>query len=433
MANTLYIKLKDGTYVKKKYKEKEVKGNLTLLEDLLPIGPEGPEGLKGDDGRDGKDGRQGIDGKDGKDGQHGRPGFHGMDGYTPIKGIDYFDGQTGEKGERGEKGEKGDVGERGEIGEIGLQGPIGLRGEKGEIGLQGLVGATGAGGVKGDKGDKGDRGLIGPEGPSGIAGATGATGARGLKGDKGERGLPGGSGGRGADGPAGQDGGSYQLRFVDTDKSIPAGYEQVAYDLFVIDTLTVEAETTTYTIGSYSVDNKALLNIKEDLWIDGTFNVLGQVIFDYKQQIRTYGAWHSQQTQTNAGATYANIMTLDSVDYESGIHLVGGSKIQFTQDGAYNIQFSAQVDKTDSGADEVEIWLRKNGQNVNSTSTTLELVGNNAEYVAAWNFVIEALKDEYVELVWHSNDIHMRLLQRGTASNPSRPDIPSLILTAQQI
>lgn len=427
MANTVYVKLKDGTYIKKVYKEKEVKGNLSLLEDLLPIGPQGPMGLRGKDGIDGRDGKDGTDGRSGTDGKDGRPGIHGLDGYTPIKGIDYFDGQDGLKGDKGDTGEKGDKGDKGDTGEIGLQGPMGLRGEigpKGDIGLQGERGATGPRGLQGPAGPIGPQGI---QGLQGLQGATGATGPRGLKGEKGDRGMPGGSGGKGADG------GAYQLRFVDEVKSIPAGYEQVAWDLYVINSLTVEAYTKQYLIGSQTFSNNALLNIKEDLWIDGSFNVYGDVVFDYKHPIKAYGAWHSDTTQTNLGATYANTMTLTTVDYESGVHLVAGSRIQFSQDGTYNIQFSAQLDKTDSGNDEIEIWLSKNGQNVQHTATTIELSGNNAENVAAWNFFIDAYKDDYVELKWHSNDIDMRLLARGTASNPDRPHIPSLIVTAQQV
>lgn len=412
MANTIYVKLKDGTYLKKVYKEKEVKGNLFLLEDLFPVGQHGPMFLKGKDGLDGKDGKDGIDGINGKDG---------------LKGDK---GDTGLKGDKGERGEKGGKGDKGDIGPIGLMGLRGEVGPKGDIGLRGEKGATGS------QGPRGLQGLIGPQGLQGIAGIQGATGAtgskgpKGPKGDKGDRGFPGGQGAQGIDG---RDGGAYQLRFVDEDKSIPAGYEQVAYDLYVINSLTVESWTKQFLIGSQTFSNDALLNIKEDIWIDGSFNVYGDVVFDYKHPIKAYGAWHSNVTQTNAGATYANTMTLDTVDYESGVHLVSGSRIQFSQDGTYNIQFSAQLDKTDSGADEVNIWLTKNGQNVAASDTTLELNGNNAEYVAAWNFFIDAKKDDYVELKWHSDDVDMRLLSRGTASNPTRPSIPSLIVTAQQV
>lgn len=138
-------------------------------------------------------------------------------------------------------------------------------------------------------------------------------------------------------------------------------------------------------------------------------------------------------TQTNPGATFANAMTFNTTAESKGIYITQSSRITFEYDGVYNIQFSAQVEKTDSGNDEIEIWLSKNGQNVDWSSTTLELQGNNTELVAAWNFVSSFNSGDYFELYWHSNDINMRILTRGTQSNPSRPSIPSIILTVQQI
>lgn len=138
-------------------------------------------------------------------------------------------------------------------------------------------------------------------------------------------------------------------------------------------------------------------------------------------------------TQTNAGATFANVITYNTLDFNKGISLTQSSRILFDYSGVYNIQFSAQVDKTDSGSDEIELWFSKNGINLDNSSTLLELAGNNAEHVAAWNFFVEVDSGDYVELYWHSNDTDMRLLARGTQSNPDRPAIPSVILTVSQI
>ena len=138
-------------------------------------------------------------------------------------------------------------------------------------------------------------------------------------------------------------------------------------------------------------------------------------------------------TQTNPGATFANAMTFNTTAASNGIYITQSSRITFEHGGVYNIQFSAQVEKTDSGNDEIEIWLSKNGQNVDWSNTTLELQGNNTELVAAWNFVSSFNSGDYFELYWHSNDIDMRILTRGTQSNPDRPSIPSIILTAQQV
>jgi hypothetical protein len=138
-------------------------------------------------------------------------------------------------------------------------------------------------------------------------------------------------------------------------------------------------------------------------------------------------------TQTNLGATFANAMRINTIAESNGIFITQSSRVVIENSGVYNIQFSAQVEKTDSGSDEIEIWLSKNGQNVDWSNTTLELQGNNTELVAAWNFVSSFNSGDYFELYWHSNDIDMRILTRGTQSNPDRPSIPSIILTVQQV
>jgi hypothetical protein len=126
-------------------------------------------------------------------------------------------------------------------------------------------------------------------------------------------------------------------------------------------------------------------------------------------------------------------MTFDTTDFATGISIQNGSEITITEQGTYNIQFSAQIDKTDSGSDQIEIWLAKNGSNIPDSSTTLEVAGNNTELVAAWNWLVGANAGDYYEILWHSNDLNIRLLARASQTNPTRPAIPSVILTVSQV
>ena len=146
-----------------------------------------------------------------------------------------------------------------------------------------------------------------------------------------------------------------------------------------------------------------------------------------------YGSFYDTTLQGNSGATSANTMTFNTTDFASGVSIVDNSKITFANTGKYDIQFSAQFDKTDSGTDDVEVWLSKNGNNVDWSSTSLSLTGNNAKLVAAWNFFVDASAGDYYQLKWHSNDLDMRILARAGQSNPSRPEIPSIILTVNQV
>jgi hypothetical protein len=123
---------------------------------------------------------------------------------------------------------------------------------------------------------------------------------------------------------------------------------------------------------------------------------------------RWYGSFYSTQDQTNAGATSTNKMTYNVTDISNGVSIVSNSRITIANAGVYNIAFSVQLEKSDSGDDAVQIWLQKGGVNVDNTATEVTIVGNNGKFVAAWNFFVQAAAGDYFELCWHSADTAVR-------------------------
>jgi hypothetical protein len=249
-----------------------------------------------------------------------------------------------------------------------------------------LIGATGPAGPTGPTGPAGPTGPIGPTGNTGATGPAGPTGPIGPIGNTGSIGP---TGNTGAIGPTGNTG-----PIGPTGNTGPTG----------------------------PTGNTGSVGATGNTGATGAGGALGY-----------YFSGFDTTTQTNLGATFANAFTINTTAESNGISIVGNSKLTFDYPGTYNIQFSAQLDKTDGGNDEVEIWLSKNGVNLDWTNTTMDVRGNNAELVAAWNFVLTLSSNDYLELYWHSNDTNMRVLTRATQSNPARPAIPSIILTAQQV
>jgi hypothetical protein len=149
-----------------------------------------------------------------------------------------------------------------------------------------------------------------------------------------------------------------------------------------------------------------------------------------------YGQFWSTVTQVNAGATTANPMTFDTSDtFNTGVSIAVGniSHVVIANPGTYNIQFSAQLAKTDSGQDTISIWLAKDGVNVADSCTDVDLNGNNARAVAAWNWLVNTTTaNTYYQILWSSADTAMELLAQGARINPTRPAIPSVILTVTQ-
>jgi hypothetical protein len=146
-----------------------------------------------------------------------------------------------------------------------------------------------------------------------------------------------------------------------------------------------------------------------------------------------YGAFSDSTTQTITANT-ATPMTFDTTEESFGVSIGSpSSRIVIANPGTYNVQFSAQLDKTDGGSDDVTVWLDVDGGNVARSATDLTLPSNNGRVVAAWNWVYTFTAGQYFRLVWSSPDSSMRLLSAGTRTGPVRPAVPSVILTVTQV
>jgi hypothetical protein len=141
-----------------------------------------------------------------------------------------------------------------------------------------------------------------------------------------------------------------------------------------------------------------------------------------------YGSFYDTTTQTAAVINTAYGITFNTTDLSYGV-TVGSptSRIYIDRPNVYNVQFSAQVDKTAGGVGLVWIWLRKNGANVPDSSGQIRIQGNNAEVVVGWNYIIELNSGDYIELMWEVDDTSVILL--ADPASAVHPSVPSIILT----
>ena len=141
-----------------------------------------------------------------------------------------------------------------------------------------------------------------------------------------------------------------------------------------------------------------------------------------------YGSFYDTTDQTAAVINTAYGMTFNSTDITKGVTIgTPTSRVYVDTHNVYNIQFSAQFVNTAGGTHNVWVWLRKNGTNVANSATTLRLQGNNAETVAAWNFLLDMNAGDYFELMWEVSDLAVALL--ADPASAVHPAIPSIILT----
>jgi hypothetical protein len=141
-----------------------------------------------------------------------------------------------------------------------------------------------------------------------------------------------------------------------------------------------------------------------------------------------YGSFYDTTDQTAAVINTAYAMTFNSTDITNGVTIgTPTSRVYVDTHNVYNIQFSAQFVNTAGGTHNVWVWLRKNGTDVANSATTLRLQGNNAEAVAAWNFLLDMNAGDYFELMWEVSDLAVSLF--ADPASAVHPAIPSVILT----
>lgn len=165
------------------------------------------------------------------------------------------------------------------------------------------------------------------------------------------------------------------------------------------------------------------LNIRFQSAVGGLMSLTGA---------RHYGSFYSTGIYTNLYTTGSNLFYITNTGVASGISITSGSRITLNKSGIYDIQFSAQFHKTDAGDDTVDIWLSKNGSQEPWSNSRIMLHGNGAYSLPSWNFLVPGSSGDYYELYWYSNDADMRVESYTGLTNPSRPDIPSIILTVAQ-
>ena len=131
------------------------------------------------------------------------------------------------------------------------------------------------------------------------------------------------------------------------------------------------------------------------------------------------GTYVVSVSQLKTSATYTGTMT---------------SQIVVSNTGIYNLQFSSQMDKSDAGVDYVNFWLRKNGTDITASSGVISLQGNSPAYMmAAWNYLIELVAGDIIEMYWASADINMSIISETAQTSPfAHPAIQSTILTITQ-
>lgn len=188
-----------------------------------------------------------------------------------------------------------------------------------------------------------------------------------------------------------------------------------------------------------SSDFKGNQTITGSLNVVGDINVVsGSSFTRWGNKLFNYGAFSSTQTQIGLRNSILS-MSFNTTDIGgSGVNLVDNTKLTVENTGVYNLQFSAQLDRTTSGTNIVTIWFAYTGSSIANSATDVTITGGAAAnpLVASWNYILPMSASSYVEIYWSHNDNaddDIELKAVAVRINPPRPAVPSVIATLTQI
>lgn len=146
-----------------------------------------------------------------------------------------------------------------------------------------------------------------------------------------------------------------------------------------------------------------------------------------------YGAFQDSTDQTAASTTAAYPVTFNTVDFSNGISVASNSRITAKSYGIYNVQFSLQFANTNNQIEDIDIWFRKNGTNIDNSNSRFSIPnshgGVDGHLIAALNFWVELAANDYVEIMWRTTNTSVSIQQIPTQTSPTRPATPSAIVT----
>ena len=222
------------------------------------------------------------------------------------------------------------------------------------------------------------------------------------------------------------------------------GTDQVAGS--TTDAYAVRLNTTDYTNGVYIASRTAVFTGTIN---DGTPPGAGTVLnvtavtsgtIELGMQLTGTGVTAGTRiTAYGTGSGSTGTYTVNTSQEVTSTTITGDLPSKITADyaGLYNLQFSLQFVNTDTQIHDTDVWFRKNGTNIANSNSRFSVPnshgGIDGHLIAALNFFLDMDPGDFIEIMWHTDDVKISIQQLPTATSPTRPATPSAIVTMSYV
>jgi len=149
------------------------------------------------------------------------------------------------------------------------------------------------------------------------------------------------------------------------------------------------------------------------------------------------GAYSSNATQTGS-TSVGTALTFNTTDFAGGITLASTTRLTVPVAGTYNLQFSVQLQSTDTAPQDAYIWLRVNGTDVGGSAGVVGMPARKNpsdpfHAIYGWNYFLTLTAGQYVEIVWLPTATTVTVPFYAAQTTPAIPSTQSVVVTMTQV
>jgi len=151
-----------------------------------------------------------------------------------------------------------------------------------------------------------------------------------------------------------------------------------------------------------------------------------------------YGEFRNDTDQTAPSAGASAVVEWDATEESNGVYTSNTSRIYVRNAGTYQIDYSLQLQNSNNDGEYADVWLRKNGSDVDNTGRRFFLparksTGDPSHVVGIGLYVLTLAAGDYIEVAGAVSNTTVTLEHFAADGGIPRPAIPAATIKVQFI
>ena len=151
-----------------------------------------------------------------------------------------------------------------------------------------------------------------------------------------------------------------------------------------------------------------------------------------------WGSFWDTTDQTVTSTTQAYVVTLNNADTNNdGVSVVSSSQLTVANAAVYRVSVSYQFVNTDSQAHDVVFWFRKNGADIADSASKVTVPSTHGGALGHQVTMVEIVQKlaagDHIQLAWKADNTAVKIETLPAGTTPVHPQIPSVIVTVNQL